>query len=260
MAASVGRTPAAVQSDKTAYHPRMPHCTSPTDAAATFADLDTQGLNLQAVFNLAELPADILAALPEHAAATYPQLILIGHRGGTMWQHVSQTGMAGPDPIDQFTRTQVTAWLEREHPTRRYCFVYPGPTVLGLQRLGTLAGWHHPSPFMVGIDPEWGSWFAYRAVVLADTQLPPTPRRVGASPCDTCASRVCVSACPAGALTNGFDLKSCLAYRGSPGSACQDRCVARNTCPVGADHRYSDAQIRYHYGRSMKVIQKARPA
>ena len=165
-------------------------------------------------------------------------------------------GLASPDPIDQFTHTQVTAWLERHHPTRRFHFVYPGATLLGLQRLGTLAGWHHPSPFMVGIDSEWGSWFAYRAVVLTDTDLPPTTRREGASPCDTCAGRMCVSACPAGALTQGFNLTACMSYRLSPGSSCQDRCVARNSCPVGADHRYSDAQIRYHYGQSMKVIQR----
>ena len=29
-----------------------------------FSDLDAQGLNLQAVFNLADLPADVQAALP----------------------------------------------------------------------------------------------------------------------------------------------------------------------------------------------------
>jgi epoxyqueuosine reductase len=31
--------------------------------------------------------------------------------------------------------------------------------------------------------------------------------------------------------------------------------VARTSCPVASEHRYSDAQIHYHYGRSMQVIE-----
>ena len=232
----------------------MPHRTAPHHTTDTFADLDVQGLNLHAVFSLLDLPADIVCALPPDATRHYQQLLLIGNRGRLMWHQIQLAGMADPDPIDRFTHTQVTAWLARQHPGKRYQWVYPGPIALGLQRLGALAGWHHPSPFMVGIDSQWGSWFAYRAVVLADTTLAPTPRRTGTPPCDACASRVCISACPAGALRDGLDLSACLAYRRSPDSACQDRCVARNTCPVGAEHRYSDAQIRYHYGRSMQVI------
>ncbi len=234
----------------------MPH-TPPCPAInPTFAELDAQGLNLHAVFNLADLPADILAALPTHTASTYRQLLLIGNYGGAMWRQLTLAGRVGPDPIDRFSQGEVTAWLGRHIPHARFCFVYPGPTRVGLQRLGELAGWHHPSPFMVGIDSEWGSWFAYRAAVLTDTTLPPTPRRIGAHPCETCASRVCVSACPAGALTGGFDLSACMAYRTTPGSSCQDRCIARNSCPVGAAHRYSDAQIGYHYGQSLRLIQK----
>ena len=235
----------------------MPYSPPCLDADSPFANLDAQGLNLHAVFNLADLPADILSALPA-ITGVWRQLILVGNVGGTLWRQMGLTGMDSTDPIDRFTRTQLTAWLAHHCPSGRFHFIYPGPTALGLQRLGTLAGWHHPSPFMVGIDSQWGSWFAYRAVVLADTDLAPTPRRIGASPCDLCTTRVCVDACPAGALTDGFNLKACMAYRHSPGSVCQDKCVARNTCPVGADHRYSDAQISYHYGQSMAIIQSIR--
>lgn len=236
------------------YHCNMPDCTPRPDLALPFADLDAQGLNLQAVFNWEQLPADILATLPADDVATYRQLILIGHRGGLLWQQVNRAGMAGDNPIDTFSRAQVTAWLERHHAGIRFRFVYPGPSPVGLQRLGTLAGWHHPSPFMVGIHAQWGSWFAYRSVVLADTTLSSTHAPTTPSPCDQCASHVCISQCPAGALNGSFNLAACMAYRSSPASACEDRCAARNSCPVGADHRYSDAQIRFHYGQSMKVI------
>jgi epoxyqueuosine reductase len=229
-----------------------------TDRNSTpdFSELNAQGLNLQAVFNVAELPHDVVAALPLAQEAPYRQLLLIGHRGGLLWQQLNAAGMEGEHPIDSFSRAHISAWLERWQPDSRYCFVYPGPTSVGLQRLGSLAGWHHPSPFMVGIHAGWGSWFAYRAVVLADTHLASTAPLASASPCDSCASRVCVSQCPAQALTNGFNLAACLDYRRQPDSACQDRCMARNSCPVGEENRYSDAQISYHYGRSMKLIRE----
>lgn len=219
-----------------------------------FDELNAHGLNLQAVFNLADLPDDVRDALPADAGGPYRQLLLIGHRGGVLWQQLALAGMDGADPIDTFSRTQLTQWMARHQQAVRYRFVYPGPTAVGLQRLGQLAGWHHPSPFMVGINADWGSWFAYRAVLLADTHLAPTPPLVSPSPCTTCAARPCVRHCPANALDGGFNLSACLAYRREPDSACQDRCLARNSCPVGAEHRYSDAQIRYHYGRSMAMI------
>lgn len=221
-----------------------------------FAALNAQGLNLQAIFNLEDLPPDVLAALPVDRNGPYRQLLLVGQRGGLLWQQLALQGMDGEDPIDTFSQTQVSAWLNQQHPGQRFRFVFPGATAVGLQRLGTLAGWHHPSPFMVGVNSEWGSWFAYRAVVLTDTAMVPTAPLVSTSPCPACASRICVSRCPANALSDGFNLSACLDYRRQPGSACQDRCLARNSCPVGEVHRYSDAQISYHYGQSMKVIEK----
>jgi hypothetical protein len=225
--------------------------------AEPFAMLDAQGLNLHAVFNMRDLPASILDTLPpqEH---DYRQLLLIGHGGTLLWRRLALSGMTGEHPVDTFSRTRIAAWLEREHPGRAYCFVYPGPAPVGLQRLGELAGWHHASPFMLGVNQDWGSWFAYRAVVLADTHLDPTPPGQGPSPCDSCATHACVSQCPARALDQGYDLQACLDYRLQPDSACRDRCLARNACPAGAAHRYSDAQIGYHYGLSLKMVKKWR--
>ena len=48
----------------------------------------------------------------------------------------------------------------------------PGPLRTGLQQLGALVGWHQASRLMIGIDPEWGTWFAYRALVVAAEHVP----------------------------------------------------------------------------------------
>ena len=225
--------------------------------AGTFADLDAQGLNLQAVFNLADLPLELRQQLPPDMLGGYRQLLLIGHRGRLLWQQVQQAQPADTDPIDSFTQTQVEAWLQRRLPGVRHAWVYPGAGMIGLQHLGALAGWHHPSPFMVGVHAAWGSWFAYRAVLLLDADLPPTPPLIDPAPCPSCASRACVAACPADALNAGqFSLAACSGYRLQPASPCAEGCLARQACPVGAEHRYETAQIAHSYRRSLAMLRQ----
>ena len=215
------------------------------------------------VFNLADLPRDIVETLGTDAAA-YRQLILIGHGGTALWEAIGKSGITGRDPIDDFTLHTIRHWMADELPGTRYNIVYPGPQTIPLQRLGALAGWHHATPFMLGIDAEWGAWFAYRAVVLADTHFSPilavnrNAHEVApgnSSPCTTCAARPCLAACPASALDDGqFALKKCLAYRQQAGSACAFTCLARLACPVGSEHRYGADQMRHAYAASLRDI------
>jgi epoxyqueuosine reductase len=227
-----------------------------------FASLAAQGLNLSAVFSLESLPPEVLVtlALTDDERKRFRQLILIGHRGRDFWTALQLRGMHGAHPMDQFVTERVAAWMEGPLQGHEWRQVFPGPQPVGLQRLGALAGWHHPSPFWVGVDAEWGSWFAYRAVVLADTHLALTPRRETHSPCETCRDKPCISACPAGALaseqTGAWRLQTCLDFRKQPDSPCQDRCLARNACPVGEGYRYADTQVAYHYLHSMRAIRE----
>lgn len=238
--------------------------TLPDNAAAdpVFAPLAAQGLNLHAVFALDALPPEVLAtlALTDEERGRFRQLVLIGHRGRDFWAALQRRGMHGAHPMDQFVIERVAHWMAGPLQGHAWRQVFPGPQRVGLQRLGALAGWHHASPFWVGVDAQWGSWFAYRAVVLADTQLPLTPRREVPSPCGACADKPCISACPAGALdteqTGPWRLQACLEFRKQPASPCQDRCLARNACPVGPENRYTDAQIGYHYLHSMRAIRE----
>ena len=154
-----------------------------------FAELDACGLNLQAVFDVSRLPAAVRETLPAGACARYRQLLLIGNLGSAFWQHAAREGLHGEHPLDTFTRARVAAWLEGRLRGVRHQWLYPGEHRIGLQRLGTLAGWHQPSPFMVGVNEAWGSWFAYRAALLADTDLACTEPLAGASPCERCLDR-----------------------------------------------------------------------
>lgn len=221
--------------------------------------LDNAGLNRQAVFNIDDLPADLAASVRAACAdaAAFRQLILIGHAGRTLWELVKASGIESEHPIDDFTMHTVKRWCAQNHPENAYEIIYPGTEAIGLQRLGQLAGWHHATPFMVGIDAKWGTWYAYRAVVLADTAFPPTRPLAGAHPCDACASKTCIAHCPAGALEGGrFDFGKCIGYRKEAGSSCKATCLARLSCPVGEVHRYSDEQIHHTYSLSMRAIER----
>ena len=218
--------------------------------------LNNAGLNRQAVFNIDDLPADITAPI-KSSGGPGRQLILIGHAGRQLWDSIKASGVDSENPIDNFTIHTVRHWFAQYQAHNSYEILYPGPHPIGLQRLGQLAGWHHATPFMVGIDPQWGSWYAYRAVVVADTRFAPTRPIENAHPCNACHHRICIASCPAGALDGGqLDLGTCVAYRKQAGSRCKATCVARVSCPVGREHRYSDEQIHHSYSISMRVIEK----
>jgi len=220
--------------------------------------LDEAGLNLQAVFDLSGLPPAVRATLaPEGADPAYRQAILLGHGGRRLWEAVKAAGLSGADPIDCYSEAVARQWFAQACPGHRLAVLYPGNRPVGLQALGTLAGWHHPSPFMVGINGRWGSWFAYRVLLLADTELPTTPPLASLSPCQSCGEQPCIGRCPADALADGaFHLDRCVAYRKQADSRCRLTCLARLACPVAAEHRYEPDQLRHTYAISLATIEQ----
>lgn len=226
--------------------------------AADFSLLDRVGLNLHAVFDVDALPDAMQASLRAGAgpAPRYRQLILIGNAGPRLWASVKAAAPDSVDPIDAFSIRSVAQWFAAHFGNRPCLRLYPGEACVDLQALGALAGWHHPTPFKVGIQQGWGTWFAYRVALLADTALAPTAALQPPSPCDSCSDTPCIRACPAGAMAGGeFSLASCIGYRRQPASRCAATCVARLSCPVGAEHRYDEEQIRHGYANSLKMIE-----
>ncbi|MDR1994765.1 hypothetical protein [Azonexus sp.] len=210
------------------------------------------GLNRQHIFALADLPDDLRAGLQPQPDEQ--RLILLGHAGRQLWDGVQAAGIGGAHPIDDYCRQTIARILAGQP----YRLLYPGKSTIDLQALGTLAGWHHTSPFMVGIDAEWGSWFAYRAVILCAAEFPPTPVVERRNPCPDCPNRPCVAACPAKAAGDPFRLDRCIDERLRPSSPCIHACLARNACPVGAEHRYSKAQMRHSYALSLSTLRQWR--
>ena len=240
-------------------------------------ELSLVGLNLQAVINLKQLPSELVSQLntTTDRFEYYSQLILIGHGGSLLWQKVKScqestierksgaSAFKSPHPIDDFSRLHVENFFAKRFSSTDFEIIFPtsNQTLVNLQALGKFVGWHNTSPFAVGINQQWGSWFAYRAVVIVKSHylscFPTAETDHSESPCLSCQSRDCVQTCPANALSGDkLDLNRCIAYRKQPDSKCKDRCIARMACPVAAQHQYSLEQIQYHYGRSMETINR----
>ncbi len=189
---------------------------------------------------------------------TYRRVVVLGHAGPALWDSVSPLIAQGEDtaPIDAFTLRAVRAFFTEHAAAVAYKVLYPPSSSLPLQQFGALLGWHHDTPFKVGANRLWGSWFAYRALLLVDAALDVSPALSGQSPCLDCRAQPCIYACPARAMTGGcFNLQRCIDYRKHPDGACGQRCLARLACPVGRAHQYSDEQLSYHYSHSLKMIQ-----
>lgn len=213
--------------------------------------LATRGFPLVAAFSTQALPEAVTCALDQTELPwrERPCLVLVGNAGATLWSHIDPGWLAKEDPIDQYSQATVTAWLDTFWPGREPLWLYPAPFVVPLLPLAQQAGWMAPSPLGSGVHPTYGPWLAMRAAFLLSEPLPLTPTApLAASPCDTCDEQPCLTACPVQALSKEEppNLKVCLSHRWSESSSCADRCLARLACPVGASHRYPQAQIRYH--------------
>lgn len=224
------------------------------------SELEAQGLALQAVLDVAALPSELYDLCVDAGAdlREFRRIVLLGQAGRRLWETIEAAGGTGEHRFDETSTTIVERWLVRHHPRASWQLLYPSDMLVPLGRLGTHAGWGAPSPLGLGIHPTWGLWQAHRVAFAIDADLAPTPLTVPPHACATCVDRPCVTACPVGAVSMDapFDVATCGANRLTDGSECAHQCLARNACPVGAEHRYGDAQMAYHYAASLPALRR----
>jgi hypothetical protein len=161
-----------------------------------------------------------------------------------------------PNPLDRYTRATVLAAVDAALTPAgvAYRVLFPflsESPVLPFQRLGRAAGLGPPGPLGLQIHPEFGPWWAYRALVVLAAPLSAGESRDAAG--DGCAGcdAPCVAACPAGAvLLGGFSVPACHTRR-LQAPECQLSCAARIRCVRGPQHRYSEDQLAFHMAASM---------
>ena len=188
-------------------------------------------------------PDDQVPALPDGSAAQ--TVLLIGNAGPAMWRafRAAVPDVTGRAPLDGWLKPQILA--AARGTGAHALFPNDGPPFIPIQRWALRADSVHTSPIRLLIHPEFGLWHVYRAALLFAERLEAPRRAESASPCDSCAKKPCLRACPVDAFADGFDMAGCVAHvESEAGRNCKERgCMARRACPVGRANVYpADAQ------------------
>ncbi|OCW57989.1 4Fe-4S dicluster domain-containing protein [Hoeflea olei] len=185
-------------------------------------------------------------------------IALIGHAGGEIWPYFSawratQEGIA--DPLDSWSKAVIgpiaaEAGGEAVFPSDRPWHPF--------QQWAMAAEGLKPSPLGMLIHPDYGLWHGYRGAILFGSSVAGRLAETGTAgrgqvrnhPCDDCADKPCLTACPVGTYTlQGFAVADCRAHLATAAGrqgCMQAGCLARDACPVGRSYRYGEAQIRFH--------------
>lgn len=190
---------------------------------------------------------DAVPPLADGRAAV--SLLLVGLRGRAGWPAFTaspERSDGAPDPLDRWSRRvigEVAAGLGVG-----VLFPFDGPPWWPFQRWAMRAEGLSPSPLGLLIDREAGLWHGWRgALVFAEAIGAEAEPQI--SPCESCASRSCLTACPARAFDGaGYDVERCKTFlEGHAGGLCRtDGCRSRDACPVGRAHHHAPDQIRFH--------------
>ncbi len=209
-------------------------------------DLDGLGLALRGAFHPA--PEDGVPAFADGAPTR--TIMLLGWTGGDQWPVFAASPEARdglPDPLNRWSKRLIDGIAVKLGAAAFYPF--GGPPWLDFQSWALKAEPVHRSPLGLLIHPQWGLWHSYRGALGLRRQLELSPRADLPNPCEQCAERPCLSACPVSAFAAGrpHDHLACRRHIEGAGEDCRIRaCAARRACPIAADKRYSEPQATFH--------------
>jgi cyanocobalamin reductase (cyanide-eliminating) / alkylcobalamin dealkylase len=159
---------------------------------------------------------------------------------------------AASDPLDAYTERVLGDVVARLGAPASVRFAHEtGPRTLPIQRIAHAAGLAFLTETHMSVHPTYGPWIALRAVLsvaVAGPQGAPAPM---AHPCGGCGH----------GCRPAFE-RALATLAGAPSEAnarahWRAWLDCRDACPVGREHRYSDAQIHYHYRRQLVLPKRA---
>nr|WP_245781046.1 ferredoxin [Litoreibacter janthinus] len=175
-------------------------------------------------------------------------LVLLGPREPGFWAGFTQSPEwldNEPDPIDRWSVRVISALAEQIGATA--LFPFGGPPYQPFFRWALASGHAWQSPVSLLVHAQAGLMASYRgALALPERlELPPAPPK----PCDSCADKPCLSACPSAALTReGYDVPKCHAFLDTKEgrSHLSQGCNVRRACPVSQSYGRVEEQSAYH--------------
>ena len=149
------------------------------------------------------------------------------------------------DPVDRWSLRVVSQLAEDLGATP--VFPFGGPPWHPFISWALRSAQSFSSPVSLLVHDKAGLMVSYRGALAFSRhiELPATQP----SPCQSCAGRPCISACPAGAITEGqYDVPACHAFLDTPeGQDClQGGCLVRRACPVSRTYPRAPAQSAFH--------------
>jgi hypothetical protein len=195
------------------------------------------------------------------ALADLRTIALIGVAGRSGWDAFAASEDARDGfahPLDRWSKRVIDALAANLSGVALYPF--GGPPYFPFQQWARRAEPVHQSPIRMLIHPVYGLWHSYRGALGFCDALDLPAFEPAPSPCDSCAGRPCLSACPVGAFSaQGYDVPACASHLKSVavGADCMERgCLARRACPVGAEHAHGAEQAAF----AMRAFLRAREA
>ncbi len=179
----------------------------PTPNGTVFSAIERTGLVARGAFRLAE--AERAGAL-----AGVQTIVLIGMAGRDGWGAFAASPEAHDgldDPLDRFSRRVIGALADDLGALA--LFPFGEPPYWPFQQWARRAEPVHPSPIGLLIHPRYGLWHSYRGALGFASALEIPTHETSPSPCDSCAERPCLSACPVCAFSaRGYDVAACAAH------------------------------------------------
>lgn len=175
-------------------------------------------------------------------------LVLLGPDGPAFWPVLTSSPEwqdGGPDPVDRWSR-RVIGRLACDLGAKAR-FPFGGPPYQPFIRWAKRSGRAWDSPVTILVHDTAGLLVSYRGAIALPERLdlPGLPPR----PCDSCADKPCLAACPARALTGaGYDVPACHRFLDTDrGRDCMDAgCRVRRACPVSQAYGRVPEQSAYH--------------
>ncbi len=221
----------------------------PAEAPDKLGDaLRPAGLDLVAPLSLAAYNARVPAAWRVPIFGREDALGLVVGNTRALWAPFTAALRADPrraeaaHPLDAYVRDAVAAAV-RFPCDVRWASDAP-PRGVALLHAAEAAGLLWRSPSGLGVHPVFGPWVALRALLIVDAPPPAVP--APAAPCGHCEgacgpafAALCVEAAP---------------HAQAVESSWRAWVAMRDACPRGREHRYGEAQIRYHYLKDRAVL------
>ncbi len=174
--------------------------------------------------------------------------VLLG-TDASWWPSFSRSPEAvdgAPDPVDRWSKRVINGFADTYNATASYPSDGPPYAPFIAWALATGRFWQSPTGMM--IHDRAGLMISIRGALTFAAPL--ANPAIGQSPCNSCADKPCLTACPVGALRVDapYDVPACKAHIATDaGRDCMTAgCRVRRACPISQSFDRPEAQSAFH--------------